>query len=80
LSAISFDYPIGLVDQVMAIFYYDWENQKLYSLVRWQNTFDNWSFHLIGFWNPDQNLLFQNQAANNYLTGKGVQFLLTFNH
>jgi len=79
-SALLADYPIGLFDQVMAIFYYDWENENLYRFCRWQKTFNKWSFHLIGFWNPAQYLLYQTTDTVNYYAGKGLQFLMVYQH
>lgn len=80
ISAIYMNYPFGLVDQMIGIFYYDWENHDLYRFLSWQRIYDNWSFHVIGFWNPDQNLLYRTQSENNYFTGKGFQILIVFNH
>ena len=60
--------------------YYNWENKDLYRFLRWQRTYDNWSFHLIGFWNADQNLLYQIQTDKNFFTGKGFQIMVVFNH
>jgi hypothetical protein len=79
-SALLADYPVGLIDQVFAILYYDWENKNLYRFLRWQKTYDNWSFHLMGFWNPDQNLLYQTQVDKNFFSGKGFQVMVVFNN
>jgi len=74
------DYPAGLIDQVFGIFYYDWENKNLYRFLHWQRTYDNWSFHLMGFWNPERILLYQQQTDKNFFAGKGVQIMVVFNH
>ena len=79
-SALMVDYPIDFIDQVYGIIYYDWENKNQYRFLRWQKTYDNWSFHLIGFWNPDQILLYQKQSEKNSFAGKGIQFMVVFNH
>ena len=79
-SAILADYPLGLIDQVMSIFYYDWENQNLYRFLSWQRIYDNWIFYLFGFWNPEQNQLYQNQTGSNPFAGKGFQVMVVFNH
>lgn len=79
-SALMADYAVGLIDQVFGILYYDWENKNLYRFLRWQKTYDNWSFHLMGFWNPDQNLLYQIQTDKNFFAGKGFQIMVVFNH
>ncbi|MBC8180457.1 hypothetical protein H8E88_04965 [candidate division KSB1 bacterium] len=79
-SAVMADYPIGFFDQVFGILYYDWENNNLYRFLRWQKTYDNWSFHLMGFWNPDRILLYQMQTEKNFFSGKGIQIMVVFNH
>ncbi len=79
-SALSVNYPLGVVDQVSAIFYRDWKNQELYRLMTWQRTYDNWSFYLIGFWDPDNIQLYSNQAGTNPFMGTGFQIMVVFNH
>ena len=79
-STLMLDYPIGFIDQVFGILYYDWGNNNLYRFLRWQKTYDNWSFHLIGFWNPDKILLYQMQSEKNFFAGKGIQLMVVFNH
>jgi len=80
LSALLLNYPLGLMDNIRAIIYYDWKNKGLYRFVNWQRTYDRWSFHLIGFWNPEQFLVYQNQKGDNLFAGKGFQIMFVFNH
>lgn len=80
LTAFSLDYPLGLLDDLTAIVYYDWDNQNWYRFIRWQRTYNNWSFYLMGFWNPDQYQLFPGATHNNLYAGKGIQLLVVFNH
>ena len=54
ITALSLDYPIGLLDDLKAIVYYEFDNTGWYRFLQWQRTYDNWSFYLMGFWNPDQ--------------------------
>lgn len=79
-GALSLNYPLGLMDTVMGMVYYDWENEEWYRFIRWQRTFDRFTFHFMGFWNPDQFQIFQNTGSENLFAGKGVQFMLVFNH
>ncbi|MFW6131225.1 MAG: hypothetical protein ACOC5F_01345 [Candidatus Aminicenantaceae bacterium] len=79
-SAFSFNYPLSLLDTLSSIFYYDWENNSLYSFVNWKRTYDKWSFHLIGFWNPDRFQIYQVQNGTNLFTGHGFLFMVVFNH
>jgi len=79
-SGLSMSYPIGIVDQVSAIVYRDWRNRQWYRIATWQRTFDNWSFYLLGFWNPETIQIFQSQANSNAFAGTGFQIMVVFNH
>jgi len=80
LTALSLNYPIGLLDDLTTIFYYDLDNEGWYRFIRWQRTYDNWQFYVMGFWNPDQYQLFPGATQNNLYAGKGLQLLVVFNH
>lgn len=79
-SALSLNYPVGLVDQVSAIIYRDWTNHEWYRLMTWQRTYDNWRFYLLGFWNPDNVQIYRSQPGANPLAGIGFQIMTIFNH
>jgi len=80
LSALSLNYPIGILDDLTGMIYYDWDNKNWYRFISWQRTYDNWQFYLMGFWNPDEYRLFQTSIENNLYSGKGLQLLVVFNH
>ena len=77
---LSTNYPIGLLDVVSGIYYRDWTNKKNYFTVNWQRTYDNWSFYLIAFSNPESAQLNQTQSGNNIFAGNGFQIMAVFNH
>jgi hypothetical protein len=79
-SAASANYPIGLLDSVTGMLYRAWKNHAWYRFVDWQRKTDNWSFHLIGFWNPDQFQLVPSLNTQNPLAGKGIELMVVFNH
>lgn len=79
-SLLSLSYPIGLFDNVGAIFYYSWENDGLYSFLNWQRTYNRLSFHLMAYWNPISFDLPQQSLGSNMFGGKGVQIMFVFNH
>jgi hypothetical protein len=79
-SALSLSYPLGIIDRLAAIVYRDWTNRQWYRLMTWQRTYDNWSFYLLGFWNPESIRLYQSQAGSNPFAGTGVQLMAVFNH
>lgn len=79
-SAISVNYPLGLLDRVSGMFFYDWESVRLYRFLNWQRQYDHWSFYCIAFWNPEQFDLQQNLGQENIYAGKGLQVMVVFNH
>ena len=79
-SSLSLGYPMGLLDNVTGMVYYDWENDDWYRFINWQRTTDRWSFYLMAFWNPDQFQLYQTTGETSLFAGKGFQFMVVFNH
>ena len=79
-SAASLSYPIGLLDQVSGMFYYDWDNQASYRFLNMQRMYDQWSIYLMAFWNPDTFNLPQMNQAHTFFSGKGIQLMIVFNH
>ncbi len=86
-SALSVNYPTGLLDRVSCIVYRDWSDREWYRLMTWQRTYDNWMVYLIGFWNPQiirlygaQSLNAAGQTGNNPFAGTGIQLMVVFNH
>jgi len=79
-STLSLNYPLGIVDNISTMVYYDWTNKDWYRFINWQRTYDNWSFYLMGFWNPDKFQIYNNQQDYSFFTGTGVQFMVVFNH
>jgi len=74
------NYPVNVLDRISAIIYRDWTNNHWYRLITWQRTLDNWSFYLLGFWDPDAVEIPNSQAGTNAFAGEGFQFIVTFNH
>ena len=79
-SALSLNYTLGLFDSLSSIFYYDWKNTNLYSFLNWRRTYDQWVINIIGFWNPEQYQIYQNQPENSLFAGKGIQIMVIFNY
>jgi len=79
-SALVLNYPLGLLDTLTSIFYFDWKNDDLYSFFRWQRTYDRWSIHVMAFWNPERFEIYQVQGDNNLFAGKGFQIMVVYNY
>ncbi len=79
-SLLSLSYPVGLFDNLSVIVYYDWTNSKAYNFLNWQKQFNNLTFYLLGYWNPEiYNIPTQN-SGQNLFAGKGIQVMLVLNH
>jgi hypothetical protein len=80
-TALTFNYPISIIDNLTYMFYYDWTNNDFYNFINWGMTWDKISLYIIGYWNPDTFQVFQNVRGDQSLyAGKGFQVLFVFNH
>jgi hypothetical protein len=79
-SALAARYPVGLLDNITAMVYYDWTNESLYRFINWQRQYDNISLYLMLFWNPDEFNIYRNMEGTELFTGKGIQFMFVYNH
>ena len=77
-SALSLGYPLGLLDNLSGIVYYDWDNKDIYSFLNWRRTYDRWTINVIGFWNPERFQIYQNLPENALYAGKGFQIMVVF--
>lgn len=79
-SALSLTYPLGILDNIAAMLYYDWEKKDFYRFLSWKRTYDRWQIFLMGYWNPIQFQIYPNQLAQNAFAGKGLQLMVVFNY
>lgn len=77
--ALALNYPFGLMNRMVAAVYYQWDNKSWYRFLSLQRDYDYWSFHLIGFWNPEQVPLSGNAEDGTLFAGSGIQFMATVN-
>lgn len=80
ISALTGDYPLGLLDAVSAIVYYDWNNDEWWRFLAWRRTYDRWQIHANAFWNPGRTSLNRNTAESGSFAGSGAKLVLVFNH
>ncbi|MDH7512902.1 MAG: hypothetical protein QHH14_08150 [Clostridiales bacterium] len=78
--AVSLAHPIGILDNLTGILYYDRENRDVYTFFRWQRTYDRWNFHLMAFWNPKRFQIYGTEAGANMFAGKGIQVMAVFHY
>lgn len=79
-SAFMLRYPLSILDSISGIFYYDWENKEFYRLINWQRTYDKWSINVLGFWNPKDFQIYQQQGTNGLFAGTGFQVMVIYNY
>lgn len=80
LTALTADYPLGILDRLRGLVFHDWTSGDWYRLLTWQRTTDAWSFYVIGFWNPDRYQIYAGRPETNLFAGKGVQITAVYNH
>jgi len=78
-SALTFSYPFGMMNNAMALVYYDWENKNWYRFVSLKREYDFWSFYLMAFWNPENVSLYGSGSEKNLFAGKGIQLMAVVN-
>ncbi|MCD6564713.1 MAG: hypothetical protein J7K53_02100 [Bacteroidales bacterium] len=79
-SGFSVRYPIGMFDNISAIFYYDWTNNSVYNFLNWYRQFDHTTLYVMGYWNPENPQMPAMGTARNLYGGKGVQVMFVYNH
>ena len=79
-TGLSLSYPIGLIDNLSAISYFDWTNGSTYNFLNWKHQFNKLSLYCMAFWNPENYKLPQQDNSANFYSGKGIQLMLVFNH
>lgn len=77
-SALLVRYPLGLLDEISGIFYYDWKNRDVYRFASLKRTYDAVSLHLIAFWNPEELRVFPGRPGSASFVGKGLMILLAY--
>ncbi|MGB8490442.1 MAG: hypothetical protein WCE64_05240, partial [Bacteroidales bacterium] len=79
-SVLSLSYPVGIFDNLSSIVYYDWKNGKSYNFLNWQKQFNNVTFYLMAYWNPEQYIIPAQGSGENLFAGKGLQLMFVLNH
>ena len=77
---LSASYPLNIVHNLTAMFFYDFSNQGLYRFINWSMTFDRWNFYLMAFWNPEQYQIYNLNTDATLYSGWGFQLMAVFNH
>jgi hypothetical protein len=78
-SALSVNYPFGLLNTITGMVYYNWDKQDWYRFISFQRKYDYFGFYLMAFWNPDRFALYSISEDRNLFAGKGVQVMAVLN-
>jgi hypothetical protein len=79
-SAFSLRYPWGVVDEFSLIVNHDRDAGDWYNFLEWRRIYDRWSFHLMGFANPNEAADTPLMQEGGLLSGTGGRLLIAFNH
>jgi len=79
-SGLSLSYPLGILDHLSAMLFHDWTSGEWYRILTWQRKYDDWSFYVLGFWNPETIRLYRAQSGASAFAGTGFQIMVVFNH
>lgn len=79
-SALALNYPLSIINNLSGILFYDWGTNNIYNFINWSWQFDKWSFYIMAFLNPETFDIYQNIEGANLYAGKGLQFMVVYNH
>jgi hypothetical protein len=79
-SLLSLSYPLGIFDNISAIIYYDWTNNRTYSFLNWQRQLDRLTLYVMGYVNPRSYYIPAQQTGETTYAGTGIQLMLVFNY
>jgi hypothetical protein len=79
-AGLSLSYPLTIFDQLNGILFYDVTNRNLYQFIHWKRRLRNFDLYLMAYWNPDNYQLMLSGAGGRQYSGKGVQFMIVYNH
>jgi hypothetical protein len=79
-SLLNFSWPIGMFDNLSAIIYYNWTDNKAYNYINWQKQFDKITLFAMAYWNPKVYQIPSQSIEQTLFTGKGIQLMFVWNH
>lgn len=77
-SALTINYPLGILDQLSGVFTYDWRNGKSYNFLNFKRAYDDWTIYLMAFLNPKRAQLPTGGSFCGALLGKGAQIMVVY--
>ncbi len=78
-SGILMTYPLNLLDEIMAISTYDWNNRLFFHYLSWRRTTDRWQVNLAVFLIPQNTRVWENPGLSAF-NGNGFQILVAYTY
>ncbi|HJZ40591.1 MAG TPA: hypothetical protein VJ203_09520 [Bacteroidales bacterium] len=78
-TAVAANYPLGIMNSITGMVYYNWDLEEWYRIINLQRKYDYWSFYLMLFWNPDRFAIYNASQDRNLFSGKGMQLMAVVN-
>lgn len=79
-SLLNLSYPIGMFDNLSAIVYYNWTDNKSYNFINWQKQFDKITLFVMAYWNPKEYQIPTQNTGQTLFAGKGIQLMFVWNY
>lgn len=81
-SGLLFSYPWSAFDQLLAIFYFDWQQKGIYRFLTWRRQWTHFSLNVMAFRNPAA-IMLPSQASGQTAAGwggAGLQGMVIYHH
>jgi hypothetical protein len=78
-SILTANYPIGIINNISSIIFYNWDCKQWYRFINFQRQYDYWTFYIMAFWNPENYNLYNLGNERTLHAGKGIQLLAVWN-
>ena len=79
-TALSTRYPVGIIDNLQTMVYYDWTHHSLYSFVNWYRQYNKITLYVMAYWNPENYQFIFQPESGQLFAGKGIQIMIVYNH
>lgn len=80
VTALTSMYPLGLFDNLSAVWLFNWQSQDLTFFLNYQHRFKRMTGYLMAFYNPETQVGFQQNELVNQFSGPGIRAMVVFNH
>ncbi len=78
ISAVLASYPLGLVDNLRGMLFFDWTSGQPYAYSGWQRTLDRWIINLAVFWGQTRQVVLA--RVTNTVPTKSMRLSVVFYH